>query len=123
LEKEKSALPDQAGVQKLLSILGFVRILMQAILPDESLCWILYNGTFSSKMSGCCTFHTDNKCWCDLFSIFPQARYTCMTYAGSWCQQAMLHRFSKTVYMFCKTFKDNNTVYKKTKTKKNQDHW
>ncbi|KAG1953321.1 cilia- and flagella-associated protein [Pimephales promelas] len=54
LEKEKSALPDQAGVQKLLSILGFVRILMQAILPDESLCWILYNG--SLHMYDICRF-------------------------------------------------------------------
>ncbi|XP_050964277.1 cilia- and flagella-associated protein 54-like [Labeo rohita] len=45
LEKEKGALPDQSGVQKLLSILGFVRILMQAVLPHENLCWIVYNGS------------------------------------------------------------------------------
>uniref|UniRef100_A0A672QIS6 Cilia and flagella associated protein 54 n=1 Tax=Sinocyclocheilus grahami TaxID=75366 RepID=A0A672QIS6_SINGR len=57
LEKERGALPDQSGVQKLLSILGFVRILMQAVLPDESLCWILYNGTFSSlHMYNICRF-------------------------------------------------------------------
>ncbi|XP_048011696.1 cilia- and flagella-associated protein 54 isoform X3 [Megalobrama amblycephala] len=54
LEREKSALPDQRGVQKLLSILGFVRILMQAVLPDESLCWILYNG--SLHMYNICRF-------------------------------------------------------------------
>ncbi|KAK7149598.1 hypothetical protein R3I94_009044 [Phoxinus phoxinus] len=54
LEREKRALPDQDGVQKLLSILGFVRILMQAVLPDESLCWILYNG--SLHMYNICRF-------------------------------------------------------------------
>ncbi|XP_016134498.1 cilia- and flagella-associated protein 54 [Sinocyclocheilus grahami] len=54
LEKERGALPDQSGVQKLLSILGFVRILMQAVLPDESLCWILYNG--SLHMYNICRF-------------------------------------------------------------------
>ncbi|XP_058629752.1 cilia- and flagella-associated protein 54-like isoform X3 [Onychostoma macrolepis] len=54
LEKERGALPDQSGVQKLLSILGFVRILMQAVLPDESLCWILYNG--SLHMYNMCRF-------------------------------------------------------------------
>ncbi|XP_051544314.1 cilia- and flagella-associated protein 54 [Myxocyprinus asiaticus] len=45
LERERCAPPDQSGVQRLLSILGFVRILMQAVLPHESLCWILYNGS------------------------------------------------------------------------------
>uniref|UniRef100_A0A671L187 Uncharacterized protein n=1 Tax=Sinocyclocheilus anshuiensis TaxID=1608454 RepID=A0A671L187_9TELE len=54
LEKERGALPDQSGVQNLLSILGFVRILMQAVLPDENLCWILYNG--SLHMYNICRF-------------------------------------------------------------------
>uniref|UniRef100_A0A8C2G273 Cilia and flagella associated protein 54 n=1 Tax=Cyprinus carpio TaxID=7962 RepID=A0A8C2G273_CYPCA len=54
LEKERNALPDQSAVQNLLSILGFVRILMQAVLPDESLCWILYNG--SLYMYNICRF-------------------------------------------------------------------
>ncbi|XP_051974973.1 cilia- and flagella-associated protein 54 [Xyrauchen texanus] len=45
LERERCAPPDHCGVQRLLSILGFVRILMQAVLPHESLCWILYNGS------------------------------------------------------------------------------
>ncbi|KAK2892722.1 hypothetical protein Q8A67_012710 [Cirrhinus molitorella] len=54
MEKERGALLDQSGVQKLLSILGFLRILMQAVLPDESLCWILYNG--SLHMYNICRF-------------------------------------------------------------------
>uniref|UniRef100_A0A673X1P8 Cilia and flagella associated protein 54 n=1 Tax=Salmo trutta TaxID=8032 RepID=A0A673X1P8_SALTR len=37
--------PTQKGVQRLLSILGFVRIMMQAVLPHEHLCWLLYNGS------------------------------------------------------------------------------
>ncbi|XP_057180735.1 cilia- and flagella-associated protein 54-like [Triplophysa rosa] len=45
LEREKGELPDSSGVQRMLSILGFLRILMQAVLPYESLCWILYNGS------------------------------------------------------------------------------
>uniref|UniRef100_A0A673I7L7 Cilia and flagella associated protein 54 n=1 Tax=Sinocyclocheilus rhinocerous TaxID=307959 RepID=A0A673I7L7_9TELE len=54
---QKSPTNDQSGVQNLLSILGFVHILMQAVLPDESLCWILYNGTFSSlHMYNICRF-------------------------------------------------------------------
>ncbi|XP_026065483.1 cilia- and flagella-associated protein 54 isoform X3 [Carassius auratus] len=54
LEKDRGAIPDQSRVQNLLSILGFLRILMQAVLPDESLCWILYNG--SLHMYNICRF-------------------------------------------------------------------
>ncbi|XP_073695305.1 cilia- and flagella-associated protein 54 [Garra rufa] len=54
LEKVRGALLDQSGVQKLLSILGFIRILMQAVLPDERLCWIIYNG--SLHMYNICRF-------------------------------------------------------------------
>ncbi|KAI5094045.1 cilia- and flagella-associated protein 54 isoform X1 [Silurus meridionalis] len=45
LERERCKQPDCIGMQKLLSILGFLRIIMQAILPHESLCWLLYNGS------------------------------------------------------------------------------
>ncbi|KAL0993745.1 hypothetical protein UPYG_G00113070 [Umbra pygmaea] len=45
LEMEKGSQPTQNGVQKLLSIMGFIRILMQAVLPHEHLCWLLYNGS------------------------------------------------------------------------------
>ncbi|XP_035384159.1 cilia- and flagella-associated protein 54 isoform X3 [Electrophorus electricus] len=45
LERERCRQPDYSGMQKLLSILAFLRIMMQAILPHESLCWLLYNGT------------------------------------------------------------------------------
>ncbi|TRY60516.1 hypothetical protein DNTS_001486 [Danionella cerebrum] len=43
LEREISGPLDERGVENLLSILGFLRILMEAVLPDEALCWILYN--------------------------------------------------------------------------------
>ncbi|KAI4876053.1 hypothetical protein NFI96_030101 [Prochilodus magdalenae] len=45
LEQERCKSPDQNGLQKLLDILTFLRIMMQAILPHESLCWLLYNGS------------------------------------------------------------------------------
>ncbi|XP_020307860.2 cilia- and flagella-associated protein 54 [Oncorhynchus kisutch] len=45
LERERGSQPTQKGVQRLLSILGFVRIMMQAVLPHEHLCWLLYNGS------------------------------------------------------------------------------
>ncbi|XP_060759219.1 cilia- and flagella-associated protein 54 [Neoarius graeffei] len=45
LEREKCKQPDYIGMQKLFSILAFLRIIMQAILPHESLCWLLYNGS------------------------------------------------------------------------------
>ncbi|XP_017572344.1 cilia- and flagella-associated protein 54 [Pygocentrus nattereri] len=45
LERERSKRPDPSGLQKLLEILTFLRIMMQAILPHESLCWLLYNGS------------------------------------------------------------------------------
>ncbi|CAB1315777.1 unnamed protein product, partial [Coregonus sp. 'balchen'] len=45
LERERGSQPTQEGVQRLLSILGFVRIMMQAVLPHEHLCWLLYNGS------------------------------------------------------------------------------
>uniref|UniRef100_A0A6Q2XGF2 Cilia and flagella associated protein 54 n=1 Tax=Esox lucius TaxID=8010 RepID=A0A6Q2XGF2_ESOLU len=45
LEREKVSHPTQEGIQELLNILGFVRILMQAVLPHEHLCWVLYNGS------------------------------------------------------------------------------
>ncbi|XP_036433426.1 cilia- and flagella-associated protein 54 [Colossoma macropomum] len=45
LERERSKRPSPSGLQKLLDILTFLRIMMQAILPHESLCWLLYNGS------------------------------------------------------------------------------
>ncbi|KAF5908404.1 cilia- and flagella-associated protein 54 [Clarias magur] len=45
LEREKCKQPDYTWMRKLLSILAFLRIMMQAILPHESLCWLLYNGS------------------------------------------------------------------------------
>uniref|UniRef100_A0A673ZLC1 Cilia and flagella associated protein 54 n=1 Tax=Salmo trutta TaxID=8032 RepID=A0A673ZLC1_SALTR len=45
LERERGSQPTQKGVQRLLSILGFVRIMMQAVFPHEHLCWLLYNGS------------------------------------------------------------------------------
>ncbi|KAA0721041.1 Cilia- and flagella-associated protein 54 [Triplophysa tibetana] len=54
LEREKGELPDSSGVQRMLSILGFLQILMQAVLPYESLCWILYNG--SLRIYNICRF-------------------------------------------------------------------
>ncbi|XP_053544209.1 cilia- and flagella-associated protein 54 [Ictalurus punctatus] len=45
LVRERCKQPDCIGVQKLLSILAFLRIMMQAILPHESLSWMVYNGS------------------------------------------------------------------------------
>uniref|UniRef100_A0A8B9HR22 Cilia and flagella associated protein 54 n=1 Tax=Astyanax mexicanus TaxID=7994 RepID=A0A8B9HR22_ASTMX len=45
LEREQYSAPHQSGVQKLLAILAFLRLMMQAIMPHENLCWILYNGS------------------------------------------------------------------------------
>uniref|UniRef100_A0A4W4DMW2 Cilia and flagella associated protein 54 n=1 Tax=Electrophorus electricus TaxID=8005 RepID=A0A4W4DMW2_ELEEL len=45
LQPVLSSFTNYSGMQKLLSILAFLRIMMQAILPHESLCWLLYNGT------------------------------------------------------------------------------
>uniref|UniRef100_A0A8C9RCS4 Cilia and flagella associated protein 54 n=1 Tax=Scleropages formosus TaxID=113540 RepID=A0A8C9RCS4_SCLFO len=45
LEKEVEEHPSQKGLGRLQSILDFLRILMQAVLPYESLCWVLYNGS------------------------------------------------------------------------------
>ncbi|KAJ8367384.1 hypothetical protein AAFF_G00320350 [Aldrovandia affinis] len=45
---------DQCRVQKLLQLLSFLRLMMQALLPHESLCWILYNG--SLHIYNICTF-------------------------------------------------------------------
>ncbi|KAB5542294.1 hypothetical protein PHYPO_G00089970 [Pangasianodon hypophthalmus] len=45
LERERCKQPDCIGMQKLLSVLAFLRITMQAILPHESLCWMVYNGS------------------------------------------------------------------------------
>nr|XP_055046418.1 cilia- and flagella-associated protein 54-like isoform X2 [Misgurnus anguillicaudatus] len=54
LERERCEFPDRSGIQKMLSILGILRILMQAVLPHESLSWILYNG--SLHMYDICRF-------------------------------------------------------------------
>ncbi|MBN3311738.1 CFA54 protein, partial [Atractosteus spatula] len=46
LERENEGrLQSQASVQKLLDILTFLRLMMQAVLSHEHLCWILYNGS------------------------------------------------------------------------------
>ncbi|KAI1882318.1 hypothetical protein AGOR_G00249440 [Albula goreensis] len=45
LEREREERWDQSRVQRLLDILHFLRIMMQAVLPYESLCWLLYNGS------------------------------------------------------------------------------
>uniref|UniRef100_W5NE45 Cilia- and flagella-associated protein 54-like n=1 Tax=Lepisosteus oculatus TaxID=7918 RepID=W5NE45_LEPOC len=46
LESENEGrLQSQASVQKLLDILAFLRLMMQAVLSHERLCWILYNGS------------------------------------------------------------------------------
>ncbi|KAJ7996134.1 hypothetical protein DPEC_G00233920 [Dallia pectoralis] len=45
LERETAGHPSPQGIQELLNILGFARILMQAVLPYERLCWVLYNGS------------------------------------------------------------------------------
>ncbi|XP_053506290.1 cilia- and flagella-associated protein 54 isoform X2 [Ictalurus furcatus] len=45
LVRERCKQPGCIGVQKLLSVLAFLRIMMQAILPHESLCWMVYNGS------------------------------------------------------------------------------
>ncbi|XP_072529245.1 cilia- and flagella-associated protein 54 [Salminus brasiliensis] len=45
LARESYSHLHQTGVQKLLAILTFLRIMMQAILPHEGLCWLLYNGS------------------------------------------------------------------------------
>ncbi|XP_007232340.4 cilia- and flagella-associated protein 54 isoform X1 [Astyanax mexicanus] len=45
LEREQYSAPHKSGVQKLLAILAFLRLMMQAIMPHENLCWILYNGS------------------------------------------------------------------------------
>ncbi|XP_028811328.1 cilia- and flagella-associated protein 54 isoform X2 [Denticeps clupeoides] len=45
LEKEKGEQLSRDRLQKLLRLLGFLRILMQAVLPHERLFWILYNGS------------------------------------------------------------------------------
>ncbi|XP_035258138.1 cilia- and flagella-associated protein 54 isoform X1 [Anguilla anguilla] len=45
LERSGGEQWDQSRVQRLQHILSFLRIMMQALLPHESLCWILYNGS------------------------------------------------------------------------------
>ncbi|XP_066561432.1 cilia- and flagella-associated protein 54 isoform X1 [Amia ocellicauda] len=45
LEWESELPQTQASVQRLLRILDFLRLIMQAVLPQESLCWLLYNGS------------------------------------------------------------------------------
>ncbi|XP_047660100.1 cilia- and flagella-associated protein 54 isoform X2 [Tachysurus fulvidraco] len=45
LERERCRQRDCIGMQKLLNILAFLRIMTQAILPHESLSWLLYNGS------------------------------------------------------------------------------
>ncbi|KAM9311613.1 cilia- and flagella-associated protein 54 [Gastrophryne carolinensis] len=38
-------LRNQESVKKCLSILSFLRLIMQVVLPQEHLCWLVYNGT------------------------------------------------------------------------------
>ncbi|KAJ8374133.1 hypothetical protein SKAU_G00047130 [Synaphobranchus kaupii] len=45
LERGRGEQWDQSRVQRLEHILSFLRIMMQALLPHESVCWILYNGS------------------------------------------------------------------------------
>ncbi|KAG5267866.1 hypothetical protein AALO_G00226810 [Alosa alosa] len=45
LERARGREPSLDSVQKLLSLLGFLRIMMQAVLPQENLCWLIYNGS------------------------------------------------------------------------------
>lgn len=44
LERGRGREPSLDSIQKLLSVLGFLRLMMQAVLPQESLCWLIYNG-------------------------------------------------------------------------------
>ncbi|KAJ8249933.1 hypothetical protein COCON_G00231490 [Conger conger] len=45
LERGRGDQWEESRVQRLQHILSFLRIMMQALLPHESLCWILYNGS------------------------------------------------------------------------------
>ncbi|KAG7454748.1 hypothetical protein MATL_G00263130 [Megalops atlanticus] len=45
LERARAEQPDPAAVQRMLGILAFLRTVMQAVLPHEKLCWLLYNGS------------------------------------------------------------------------------
>ncbi|XP_058841492.1 cilia- and flagella-associated protein 54-like isoform X3 [Acipenser ruthenus] len=45
VKESAGSLQHQSSVQTLLRILAFQRLIMQAVLPHERLCWLLYNGT------------------------------------------------------------------------------
>ncbi|MGH0141629.1 UNVERIFIED_CONTAM: hypothetical protein FKN15_059758 [Acipenser sinensis] len=45
VKESVGSLQHQSSVQTLLRILAFQRLIMQAVLPHERLCWLLYNGT------------------------------------------------------------------------------
>ncbi|XP_062373452.1 cilia- and flagella-associated protein 54 [Sardina pilchardus] len=45
LERARGREPSLDSIQKLLSLLGFLRIMMQAVLPQENLCWLVYNAS------------------------------------------------------------------------------
>ncbi|MBN3283395.1 CFA54 protein, partial [Polyodon spathula] len=45
VKESAGSLQHQSSVQTLLRILAFQRLIMQAVLPHEKLCWLLYNGT------------------------------------------------------------------------------
>ncbi|XP_063073867.1 cilia- and flagella-associated protein 54 [Engraulis encrasicolus] len=45
LERARGRDPGLHTVHKMLSLLGFLRTMMQALLPHEDLCWMVYNGS------------------------------------------------------------------------------
>uniref|UniRef100_A0A674BP28 Cilia- and flagella-associated protein 54-like n=1 Tax=Salmo trutta TaxID=8032 RepID=A0A674BP28_SALTR len=63
LERERGSQPTQKGVQRLLSILGFVRIMMQAVFPHEHLCtqsnnYIYFHGAEEFLLWACICLET-----------------------------------------------------------------
>ncbi|RXM35058.1 Cilia- and flagella-associated protein 54 [Acipenser ruthenus] len=46
VKESAGSLQHQSSVQTLLRILAFQRLIMQAVLPHERLCWLLYNAQF-----------------------------------------------------------------------------
>jgi hypothetical protein len=42
---------NQQSVQQSIRLLAFLQLVMEAILPEESLCWIAYNGKLCGSNS------------------------------------------------------------------------
>uniref|UniRef100_A0A8C4RN36 Uncharacterized protein n=1 Tax=Erpetoichthys calabaricus TaxID=27687 RepID=A0A8C4RN36_ERPCA len=54
LKESDSILQNEQSINKVISILTFLRVTTEALLPIEKLCWLLYNG--SSKFVSSCLF-------------------------------------------------------------------